>query len=74
MNDCDACAGQGNFPNCMCGGTGHATDAVIYLRDRVIELEKRIDLIATELCKYGDADYWTNAKTFDIASRLRKNK
>ena len=30
--------------------------------------------IADELCRYGDADYWTNARTFDIAERLRGNR
>ena len=34
---CDSCAGRGGDPDCMCGGTGRATDAVIYLRDRLQE-------------------------------------
>jgi hypothetical protein len=35
---CDVCAGVGDNPNCMCGGTGRASDAVIHLRQRVYDL------------------------------------
>ncbi len=35
---------------------------------------ERIAIVAAELCKYGDADYWTNAKTHDIAERLLGNR
>lgn len=34
---CDACAGQGGNPGCMCGGTGLASDAVCYLRSKLLE-------------------------------------
>lgn len=33
---CDACAGMGDDPGCMCGGSGLAVDAVDYLRERLL--------------------------------------
>ena len=41
-NQCDACAGTGepiSGGKCMCGGSGLMSDAAIYLRSRVTELE-----------------------------------
>jgi hypothetical protein len=39
---------------------------------RAQKLEEHIESIASELCRYGDADYWTNARTADLAARLRR--
>lgn len=39
---CDACAGSGDDPNCMCEGTGQADRAVVYLRERVLALEEAL--------------------------------
>lgn len=39
---CDACAGSG-APNCMCGGTGKASRAVIHLRERLFDMEQACD-------------------------------
>ncbi len=36
---CDACGGLGGIVDCMCGGTGLAKDAVIYLRNEVHRLQ-----------------------------------
>jgi hypothetical protein len=46
MNDCDACAGKGENPNCMCGGSGHAKDAVVYLRTRLLQYEEALEFYA----------------------------
>jgi len=36
---CDACAGEGPA-NCMCGGSGKAADAVIYLREKLFDIQR----------------------------------
>lgn len=43
---CDGCAGKGDNKDCMCGGTGKAVDAVIYLRRRVLRAEEALDFYA----------------------------
>lgn len=53
---CDACAGAGDDENCMCGGSGLATDAVVYLRDQLLKRPKRAVVEHTVPdCGY---DYW----------------
>ena len=46
MKDCDGCAGKGDNKNCMCGGTGNATDAVTYLRKRLVRAEDALEFYA----------------------------
>ena len=51
QNMCDACCGTGksisNIP-CMCGGSGLMSDAALSLRDRVIELEAKLEPMSDE--------------------------
>lgn len=59
MNDCDGCAGKGDNKVCMCGGTGHAKDAVVYLRKRLLRAEEALEF-------YADPDtYFACAFFFD---------
>lgn len=43
---CDGCAGQPGKVDCMCGGTGLASDAVVYLRERLLKAEEALDFYA----------------------------
>lgn len=39
---CDACAGSGGGDGCMCGGSGKAADAVVYLRSNLLAAEAKL--------------------------------
>lgn len=42
---CDACAGAGDNANCMCGGSGLATDAVVWLREQLLRRAPRAEVV-----------------------------
>jgi hypothetical protein len=47
MNDCvGQCVGKGGNAECICGGTGHATDAAKYLQKRLMRAELALDFYA----------------------------
>ena len=56
MKDCDVCAGTGipisGIP-CICGGTGNALNAVIYLRGEILKLREGMRA-ATEYIDTGN--------------------
>lgn len=64
--DCDACAGTGEPISgrpCMCGGTGYARDAVVYLRatlwnhrEALVKAEQLIEATLEELHCYSAND------------------
>lgn len=58
---CDACAGVGDDPDCMCGGSGLATDAVAYLRDQLLKRPKRAEVRCN-----NDGDFGTPS-TYHLA-------
>lgn len=47
MNDCiGQCAGKGGTQDCLCGGSGHAKDAAVYLQKRLLRAEEALDFYA----------------------------
>ena len=46
MDQCDVCCGDGRPISgrpCMCGGSGKMSDTAIYLRERLIEVERQLE-------------------------------
>jgi len=68
--DCDACGGTGDSPAgvpCICGGTGNARDAVVYLRGQLLKQMTRAETAEAEgkqlRAKMGEiADFSTSAR------------
>jgi RecJ-like exonuclease len=76
-NACDACAGQGDNPKCMCGGSGKAVDAMIYLREQLVkslnrnmEIFKVAEALAEELEVRQSSESWDSS---DKALKLFKD-
>ena len=55
IGDCDACAGKPGRKDCMCGGTGKAADAMVYLRKRLIRAEAALEFYADPETYYAIA-------------------
>lgn len=57
---CDACAGAGGDPDCMCGGSGSAADAVVHLRNEYFAARAELQAAvaraeaAEEACREAD--------------------
>ena len=79
---CDACGGMGGIIDCMCGGSGRAKDAVIYLRkegwrlqELVIKAENDKDDLHKENVRWREVAATTNASnpaTLDECIKLLK--
>lgn len=49
---CDVCIGRADDPECMCGGTGKARDAAIWLREQLLRRpDTNAKNLATELAR-----------------------
>ncbi len=66
MNDCDACMGTGNNPNCMCGGTGSMAKAALYLREQLVASQLLIERLNHELATLNARRFPVHSAGFSI--------
>lgn len=69
---CDGCAGQGDNPNCMCGGTGSSKDAVVYLREQFQLMSARAQ--KAELALKAESELLKDGPTLDYQRGLDEGR